>query len=88
MITDNGPTAFEDFDYTIDVNAIETNCTGCGVLCAGPDGPCLAGYNHWALKRIDGKGEGPDDVLHPPVDPGGTIPLQALLGAAAGDGPP
>ncbi|MFE4924518.1 hypothetical protein [Streptomyces sp. NPDC056661] len=87
MITDNGPTAFEDFDYTIDVNAIETNCTGCGVLCAGPDGPCLAGYNHWALKRIDGKGEGPDDVLSP-VDPGGTIPLQALLLAAAGDGPP
>ncbi|MFF3358182.1 hypothetical protein ACFYWN_37500 [Streptomyces sp. NPDC002917] len=70
MITNNGPTAFEDFDYTIDVNAIETNCTGCGVLCAGPDGPCLAGYNHWAL------------------NPGGTIPLQALLGAAAGDGPP
>ncbi|MGA5442275.1 hypothetical protein ACPCKW_22535 [Streptomyces griseoincarnatus] len=59
-----------DTDYTVQMDCFE--CSQ----------PCRGGWNHASLTR-EGGGPGPDDVLPPPVDPGGTIPIDEEVALAA-----
>ncbi|MGV4926541.1 hypothetical protein K2224_14550 [Streptomyces sp. BHT-5-2] len=61
-------------DYQVDMDAVERNCFD--------HAECIAGWNGSSLRRVSG-GDGHDDVLPAPVDPGATIPLTDEVGLAA-----